>query len=73
VDHLLSFGPLPRSFALLADVKEAVDFIHMLKELDTPPLVLTGVTEAYRKAIIDVFFMLAGFTFISFEASIFIE
>jgi hypothetical protein len=53
------------SFALLADVKEAIDFIPMLKELDTSPLVLTGVTEANRKAITDVFFVLTGFAFMS--------
>jgi hypothetical protein len=71
--RIISLGSLPDEVAILNDVREAVGFIPLLRDMDLPPQLLGSILEAYRKSIFAVFLMLAGVAVVGFLISIFIK
>ena len=71
--RITSLGPLPGAVAILNDVREAVGFIPLLRDMDLPPQLLGSFVEAYRKSTFAVFLMLAGVAVVGFLISFFIK
>ena len=73
ISRISSLGPLSEPVAVLTDVREAVSFIPTLRLVEISPLIRTRVVEAYRRSLIAVFLMLAGFAVLGFLTSFFIK
>ena len=71
--HITSLGQLPESVAILKDVREAIGFIPSLRVVEISPIMMTGTVDAYRKAMVAVFMMLAGFALVGFMTSFFVK
>jgi MFS family permease len=71
--HMSSIGPLPDAVATLNDVKEAVGFIPLLREVDISAGLLDKLTGAYMQSMYGVFWMLAGVSVIGFVVSLLIK
>ncbi len=70
---IASLRPLPDAVASLDDVREAVEFIPLLRKVHISPSLLHDIDDSYRKAFIAVFLMLAGFAALGFLVSFFIK
>ncbi|KAF2829297.1 MFS general substrate transporter [Ophiobolus disseminans] len=75
MSSLASFGPLPDAVAMLRDIREAVGFVPLLGSVrdHVDVQLFVGIVEAYRKAFIALFLMLAGISVVGFAASLFIR
>ncbi|KAF1998112.1 MFS general substrate transporter [Amniculicola lignicola CBS 123094] len=71
--QIARLGPLPDAVRSLKDVKEAIGFIPTLRSLELDPMIMSGIVEGYRKSIIAVFLMLAGFAAAGFLSSLLVK
>lgn len=72
-DRIASVGQLPQAIASLTNSNDAVGFIPILRTLQLPPMMMNGIIDSYRWAIIAVFLMLAGLAGVGFLSSFFIK
>ncbi|PVI02951.1 putative efflux pump antibiotic resistance protein [Periconia macrospinosa] len=72
-EQIATLGQLPEPVNVLMDVKTAIEFVPMLHHLSLPPILMSGVVDAYRKGLIAIFLLLAGFSTLGFLTSFFIK
>ncbi|KAF1852049.1 MFS general substrate transporter [Cucurbitaria berberidis CBS 394.84] len=73
INKIKALGPLPGELAALSDIREAVGFVPLLRNIEKSVEVLDSVIDAYRISIFGVFWMIAGTSGVGFFISWFIE
>lgn len=69
VRKIAPLGPLPGALDALTDVREAIGFIPLLRDVDVAADALGEVIDAYKFSMFAVFWMLAGLSVAGFLVS----
>ncbi|KKY36479.1 putative efflux pump antibiotic resistance [Diaporthe ampelina] len=70
---IAALQPLPAAAATLGRASQAIGFIPGLSGLDIPSNVLGRIIEVYRESFQVLWYVMAGFAFVGFFSSMFIE
>jgi len=72
-NSIAGLQPLPGQLAALEDLREAIGFVPLLRDIEASAELLDKVIDAYKRSVFGVLWMVAGTAVVGFLISWFIE